>query len=980
MTPPTTTKEDVDMDLFAEDKGRNVEVPPRVAARFSRKPISRRRSSAHSSRCSSLSSRHSRNSALSCHGGPRSTHIAQHLRRASIIESRKARLADRSAHVEQVRLRAAAAEAANRATYSEEKALAAQAAREKLLAEITARCQEEVRRAKQVAKENRAREAAEHARRKEEMEEKFAEAAKRRIMYQSATRRTRTTSLAAVEEKKINPVVLRRMGRSAAARIIQKAWRAWQKRKVAIEFLKIKLSTSQSSPISFEAMTKLVAEESTIKTTKALLKQLDLLDVGNEENADRGAVRVFLSLFIILSHPLQALSHGGNNEQEQGLITKGESLAKLFSDRVAVEAAHGRRASASKTSHEQLQFAFNDFNAAFHTWKSKDLTVLLDVMVGSFVNLDLILQSTKDDINGYVAEDYLQAVRQEQIKLLARLKRLAGPEEALSRVRIAVRKARKDRASKQKRSAPAEHVPRVASDSEVVLDISTTEPLTPPATPSHSRMTVDLRGTSLIDRLGQTMTVLPTNREIAHEIQISGTYEVQQQPWTDSRKTFLDSLKQSMRDSTENGTFQVAHDWTYAMAVLIREKLLNLISQRHPLYTRVDDLLDLKLIDQQSRNNVFSYEWFFESIGHLIAQLCSPGRDEVVKAFVESTGDNTIDRLFTLINIIDLMTLDHINFQFRMASRSVVEHGHEHEFGMFEHDLQEGKHSLELTKRWWISAKSNVPSASSRNASYGSSIYARGLVDLILSNSTLNYTDLPETLRLDWLRLLEIRSRAFHMVAMASILLTTKIRLRRNREAIWATDAEKLRNLDLSNTEPSRIISIIQSGHMMPDSTKEGLLNFVNRVLPTAIAASKRAKRTAQDRLDAIQERRTWNPESQNLTSTTTATSEVEEDIFTEQIATFILKSLREHIFTRLSAASTAERVRITTSAPEVLARVGMPEFVAEVGNLVEILERIRNVDLKAHGKWYDEVAAAVANTSTTATGAGSAVEAESGT
>jgi len=82
-----------------------------------------------------------------------------------------------------------------------------------------------------------------------------------------------------------------------------------------------------------------------------------------------------------------------------------------------------------------------------------------------------------------------------------------------------------------------------------------------------------------------------------------------------------------------------------------------------------------------------------------------------------------------------------------------------------------------------------------------------------------------------------------------------------------------------------------------------------------------------------------------------------EADVFTEQVATFVLKSLREHVFARLSAASTAEKVRVTTSAAEVLARAGMPEFVAEVGSLVDVLERVKNVDLRAHEKWYDEVA-----------------------
>ena len=150
------------MDSFPdEEESRYYAPPPHIAARFYRKSSSRRKSSTHSSRRSSISSRHS---TLSAHGGPQSNHVAQHLRRASIIESRKARLADRAAHAEQVRLRAAIAKATPKAVYREERALAAQAAREKLLAEITARCEEEVKRAKKIAEETKEKKAAEHAR------------------------------------------------------------------------------------------------------------------------------------------------------------------------------------------------------------------------------------------------------------------------------------------------------------------------------------------------------------------------------------------------------------------------------------------------------------------------------------------------------------------------------------------------------------------------------------------------------------------------------------------------------------------------------------------------------------------------------------------------------------------------------------------------------------------------------------------------
>ncbi|EXJ54460.1 hypothetical protein A1O7_09800 [Cladophialophora yegresii CBS 114405] len=941
MDPTMPTIEGIEADLEMNDAPAYVEPPARIAARFYRRSSSRRRSSANSSRRSSLSSIHSHSSVLSSHGGPHSTHIAQHLRRASIIESRKARLADRAAHAEQVRLRAAAAKAAQRVSYSEEKTLAAQAAREKLLADIAARCEEEVRRAKKIAEETREKRAAEMARLKEEMAEKYAEADRRRTVYQQGVRRPRTTSLAAVEEKKVAPAALKRSDRVYAAKVIQRSWRRHRKREILANFSALELNLTRARTITFEELTRFISEQRTTAATTSVLKYLGVIDA---DQGTTGTVRVFLSGYLIAAHPVQAFSHGGSQPQEQTVLTKAESLVHIFEACIKILIS-GSPTASLQSGKDALSFALNDFISTFHAWKSQDLGVLVDIMVSSFVNLDLILQATKNDHDGHVAEDYLDAVRQEQVKLLARLKRLAGPEEALSRVRVAVRKARKQRASEMRQQG-VKQVPR--GSTPVSRDGATPSGalMTPPSTPQPAQQGVDAKSPVFADSLSRIMTVLPSNREIAHEMLINGSFEVQQRPWTNAHKGFVDLLRTSMRNSMQSGSNAATTRWTHAMAVLIREKLMNLISPRHPLYERVDGLLDPQLIAQQSRNGMFSYESFFATIAGLISQICSPGRDELVRSFATNTSDDIIDRLFQLINIVDLMTLDHINFQFRLASQAVLEHGHEHEMASFERDLDQGLHTLERTKRWWADAKLVI---TGQNPS-GNAIYARGLSELVLRNSHLSSSDLPETLHLDSVRLLKLRARAFQMIAVSSILLTTKIRLRRNRESLWTKDADRLMSLDLVTVDPSRVVSLVETSHMMPEATKEGLSNFVGRVLPAAVAAAKNASAAEQTGEDAVHGHSTDVP------------AEISTgDVFSEQIACFLLKSLREHVFARLAASGTAERVRTTTSAAEVLARAGMPEFLAEVNRLVDSLDKIRSVDLKSHEKWYDLLSAEAA-------------------
>ena len=947
--------DDMDTDHEASD----VYAPPaHVAARIYKKTTAaeRRKSSAASSRRSSISSRHSHQSTLSAHGGSQSRQIAQHLRRASIIESRKARLADRAAHAEQVRLRAALAKATPRGTLREDRALAAQAAREKLLAEITARCEEEVRRAKKIAEENKEKKAAELARLREEAEQKHAEAAKRRLQYQQTSRRPRTSSLPRVEEKKVAKNTLKQMSKVTAAKIIQKQWRSWRAIRAAKEFDVLPLLPQQTQDMSFEEVSALLSSADVLQATARLLKLFGMIDEGAEDLSERGSVRVFLSSFLILAHPKQTFSHGGSDPQEQELLGKAGDLSKQF--RRALDAT---LASGCSASDESLQLQFHSFTSTFHAWKSQDSTALIDIMINQFVELDLILQTVKDDKRGGAADEYHAAIRTNQIQLLARLKRFAGPDKALDLVRNAVRNARKQQARSRK-TPSAKDVPRAAAsvDQDPAIEAETLAAAQAVVQASLNRPSLPAQdqGAALMQHLRQSMTPIPSNREVSHEILVNGFFEVQQRPWTEARRFFTDALHVGTKQSLEAGGNLAASGWIRSMAILIREKLLSLVTRRHPLYDKIESFLDIQLIDQTSRAGLFSYGSFFETIASIVSQICSPGRDDAVKAFAHDRNGDPIDRLFMLVDILDLMTLDHINYGFRVAGPTVLEHGFEHERATFGSMVSSGEISLEKTKNFWKQSRRTLTTdsrtrdgANSTNAAQ--IVYTKALVDLVLSNNDIDSIIIPETLSLDCKRLLSLRATAFKMAATAAILLTSKIRLRRSGETRWGSDADRIMNLDFSacSTNAQRIVSIVESHHLMPEVTRDALLSFVSRVLPPATSASTRAAAVDEFSHPAVSAASSAQPADSNTSSTSP------QPTFSEPLATHLLRTLHSHVLQRLSVTSTAERVRVTTSAAETLARAGMPEFVAEVGKMVDILEKIRKVDLGCHGCWYEEVA-----------------------
>ncbi len=316
---PAQIPEDPDLPMSSDVAGAENVLPPHIAARFYRPANSRRKTSAASSRRNSLSSQHSHLSNRSFHNGPQSAYIAQQLRRASIMETRKARLADRAAHAEKVRYRAQVAKTAPRFSNCEERVLAAAQARERYLAQVTASCAEEVKRAKKVAEDMKERKAAEGRRMREGLEDKFAEAEKRRLEYKRSIVKKSRAMNALVETPHERKMADRRMDldEEAAAKIIQSTWRTSRKRIIVTDFRSFGLSTQKARDMSFDDLTTLLSNEKLLDSTAKMLTLCRLEPFDRQERPSKKtmAVRNFLSAFVILGHPRQILSREGQIEQ-----------------------------------------------------------------------------------------------------------------------------------------------------------------------------------------------------------------------------------------------------------------------------------------------------------------------------------------------------------------------------------------------------------------------------------------------------------------------------------------------------------------------------------------------------------------------------------------------------------------------------------------------------------------------------------------
>lgn len=883
--------------------------PPHVAARFYQTRNNRRKSSAASSRRNSISSHHSSRSTRSAHGGPQSSHVAQHLRRASILETRRARLADKAAHAEKVRLRAAMAKAAPRlSTLSEERAAAAKQARERYLAQVAANCAEEVKRAKRVAEDTREKKAAEHLKLKEDMEEKLAEAERRRALYQQNIRRPRTISVPAVDERK---VVRKPLKDDDAARVIQKAWRNRQRRKVIYDFMKLELTVENIQNTGFEDAGQLLSREDVLTCTSKLLKLCGLQDSDGGGNGERIAVRTFLSTFLILGHPAHVFDQVG--VQERDLVEKAENLLLLFGGIVAASPG-GSRFSPLASQLIVLGEAYSSFQTAFAAWKDHDSSVLVQTMLAQFLELDAIWQTVKDDTNGDVAADYREGIRKNQVQILVGLKKLAGPEIALKMIRDALRRTRN---ISFRKNAGKDVRPRAALNGTDPPSSTAQRTPQPPGIASAEPRTQIQAGEA---RSGKPQSMIPDNRVILHELAVNKEYRIDTEARTEERNAVMKATVEKIRETMNSGIGDV---WIVVIAELIRQKLLALIPAGTSLHTLISERLDPDLIASQVKFGSFSYHEFFSFMNTVLPKLCAPARDEEVKALAADPSEDPVERLAKLDYVIDLLSLDNANYTLQKHAPFLIKEASSYEQKIFAKEI--GDRPLSKTLQWWTRSKTKLQEEASRrpasNANRVSSvkIYLQGITDLAIGISPLEASDTPETLELDLNRFNRTRLSVLRMITISTILVTAKNFLRRDVRSQWKVEAQRMWDLPYDGSQS--FLSIIDSRHAMPASTKAQLGSTIERVLTDAKSRQ-----------------------------------------ITDPVSKVLLKKVKAHIFTRLSASSAEERIRATTTSSQVLASGGMSEFVEQVGSLIGELTRVGEVDRASHGKWYDNISIQLAS------------------
>ncbi|KAM0278727.1 hypothetical protein ACHAQH_005021 [Verticillium albo-atrum] len=980
--------------------------PPRIAARFYRPTQTRRKDSAASSRRNSISSAHSRCSSAQNYtrrnsDGHQSKLIAQHLRRTSFLEDRKARLADRAAHAEKVRIRAALAKATPRGTSSsEERALAAQQAREKKLAEIVASCAEDVKKARAVAESMKEKRENELARVKARMEERMAEADRRReeLKNRSANKRIRGQSLTSKKtsldvlpednddkdsgeyppsslsssSKRAKAKQIPAYTEDEAAGKIQWWWRAVQRKQIVGEFFDLGLTVDGIRDTMFDNVVDLLGQERVLLRTSRILRICGLQEGDPGSVGEMAAVRTFLSAFIILGHPAQVLSNkDGTTEQEQvgaqspqpmphddlanpqlqDLVSKARDLLISFENILS-----RLTASNNYTAPVQLQQCVSEDYATFHNafiaWKSRDSDSLVQVMLLQFVELDMIWQTVKDSTEDASAEPYRESIKDNQVKLIVRIKKLAGQERGKKMIAEAVRQARKARAANK---PTGDMKPRVSDNAEgsataqslVSLEAQT---LTPPATPLKTSVKPQQPPQPIV--LGPGLSgLLPHNRVVVHELAINREYRIPADEYCEHRASFQQPLFEGMRAELHSTESEAGFMYFATMMRYFKESLQRLVRPGAFMHKTIGEVLDVELAEQQFQMGSFSYEKFFTAVSSLLPKLCAPYRDDECKDLVTNKlqQGNLVDRVEALTAFIDVMLCDYVNYMLSTAAPQLIESGPQYEAKKFNEALERGHHKLTAATEAWRLARSKVLAEASRRDPEGINhtktrptadrFYAQMMVDLFTQALPIREETVPEMLLLDYKRIKRLSLASQNIVTAAAILLQCKNLLKRDVRSPWKTEAARIMMVleakpDKLETTVHGVMVALEAGRTMPAATKTHLRALVSKVL------------------QASQESILNGAEPQ------------------EPVLRLLLTRLRGHMFARLGAGSASEKVKAASTAGERLAGLGLAEFATQVREIVDELGRVGAVDRAAHTQWWEAVSEKVqqeeAATSTT--------------
>ncbi|CAB5382069.1 unnamed protein product [Rhizophagus irregularis] len=703
------------------------------------------------------------------------------IKREAILEQRRLKLARQYLHVKDVLIKQhqrALRDSSAKRSHIQQTLRLAEKNRNTILQRLVEQCAQEVARCKEVARQQQLKNQEEIDRRRANLERRQKATAARRAKLLTVPK-SRIFS----NEMAIPPT------REEAAVIIQNHWRYRQLSKAIKTYRSFGISVHVTENLSFQDTVRLLQKPAVIQATGKLLqkaRKVSPLTCG--ANKYKNLSRVFLSAYMIVSHTNEILADIGHYERK--LFTSAKVMLREL-EQWFNEFSNDEPNKIHINHLLSFLSAWDTYYKDFDNWKSKDSEELASNLIAHYAELEKLWNTVKTQANAET--EWRMNIVQQQEVIRSKIRNLGG-DEAISKLERSLRRLKEklpnesgdetdtsdsvagvnnereaEEIKEQESSTPPRQKfvpsPLVTKVSNLTQNSSQSMPksssyfafspsTSPLGSPSEPSTNSDLH--RIMQSLGHDGVGL-TNEQLAHEIIIDPEFELQPPKRTEleervrsmATKAFFDSA----RADFEKGKYDV---WIPNLLSDIKQRLVDLVPPTSPLQSSINEILDIDLIKQQTK---------------------------------ELKGLKDLAEIFKrLLEILDQMRLDLANYRVKAFRSYLKEHAVDYERRKFDQALKSNRLSLDRTKAWLTpTIDSLLRTVAERNPenvylpqhkhNHGikfDQVYNEALVSFIFQQSIIDKNSCPETFLLDVERLWNFQNEGQAITIVAALLMLTK--------------------------------------------------------------------------------------------------------------------------------------------------------------------------------------------------------------
>lgn len=317
-----------------------------------------------------------------------------------------------------------------------------------------------------------------------------------------------------------------------------------------------------------------------------------------------------------------------------------------------------------------------------------------------------------------------------------------------------------------------------------------------------------------------------TNMALAHEIMVNPAFQVKPAELPEGslerrvkeimHKAFWDCLEDELKEDPP------AYEHSIKLLAEIKETLLSFLLPGHGhLRSRIEEVLDLPLIQQQAENGALDISQLSQFIVGMMGSLCAPSRDEDINKLKEIT--DIVPLLKAILSVLGLMKMDMVNFALTSIRPHLMQQSVEYERSKFQEFLEKQPNALDYTEKWLEDTVRCLREAGADGSSAASSdspslqpVNVHNHAYLRLLRWEHASDPFPETVLMDQVRFQEMQQEVEQLVLLSSVLLI-----------IFTTTGEAISGLPgLMETLKNTVSAMLADMHTPSYNAQEALVTI----------------------------------------------------------------------------------------------------------------------------------------------------------